>query len=549
MKINRRTLILIGAALVSALALAASQGMALPGDPWWYAEVFWPNFFSFIVPSVLAFALIEACNRIFLPGDGASFARKCTWWAFGSRLVFLVLAPIGMLLWGYESNWNLKGLVELDAINANETAWRAAQSGGPVLEAFQRAPGDNTGGITVLGVVVFRLLSPDLERTLLLGLIASAFTSLTVIAVYRLAGGLFSPGVAKAAALIAAIFPEAVMIGSSHQQMGYMAIALSVELLAVAGLVLNRDSAPGEPGLPKGRRAVVLLIAILTAMFFLSRLFFILGIACGAVLAIWLSDPRKRLARFFWIGTGLAASVLIILRILGALDVIPSSWDVLFAGYRYLYGMAWEEFEKMAYAGGGDLFQTVLATMEKGPAFLLAAVYGLVQPVLPAAIGHRSLSAEGGAFWQVLGIYRSLGWYLLLPVLIYGTLKSLRGIRARNPETILMVVFWFVAFIGSYRAFGDQWDNPRYRLFVLAPMAILAAWAWMTQRESGDPWFKRIVIPFAVATVGLTIWYLLRDYAMVDFPVVGSILMIGAITIVAFILSLFLVRQKKTGAG
>ncbi len=547
MKINPKIPILIGAALIGALALSASQGAASGEDPWWYANVFWPNLLVFIIPSLLAFGLIEVCNHYLLPGNGGEFARKCTWWAFGSRLVFLTVVPILMLLWGYESNRNLKGLVELDAINAVDTAWHAANSSGSVLEAWGRAPGDNTGGITVMGVALFRLLSPDLERTLLLGLVAAAFTSLTVIVVYRLASGLFSPGVAKTAALIAAIFPEAVMIGSSHQQMGYITLIFSTALLAIAGLILNKEAAPGEPGLPKRRTAAVLLILSIVLGFVVSYQFSILGIICAAMFAVWLSDPRRRIGRVVWIAAGAAVVALVGIRVLARLDIIPSDWDYLYSQYQYLYGLAWDEFNKLINAGGGDFFQTVLATMQKGPAFVLAGIYGLVRPALPAAIGYRNPAAHGGFFWQLLNIYRSVGWYLVLPVLIYGTLKSLRGILKRNPEVILMVIFWFIAIIGSYRAFGDEWDNPRYRLFGLAPMALLAAWGWMTQRESRDPWFLRIVIPFAVATAALTVWYILRDYAMLNFAAVESIIVIGIITAVAFVISFFLVRPKKTG--
>jgi hypothetical protein len=549
MKIKWKILILIVVALISTSILAASQATALGGDPWWYATVFWPNFMVFIIPMLLVFALIEVCTSYFLPGEGGEFARKCTWGAFGARLAFLILVPIAILFWGYESNRNLKGLVELDAINAVDSAWHAAHAGGSVLEAWGRRPGDNTGGITVMGVAVFRLLSMDQERTLLLGLIASALTSLTVIAVYRLASGLFSPGVAKVAAIIAAIYPEAVMIGSSHQQMGYMALILSLGMLAIAGLIRNPSLVPGEPGLPNRRNAAVLLVIAFVLSFIVSYQFAILGFLCGAAFAVWLSDPRKRLGRIFWIGAGAAAVALIVLRVLAWRDVIPSDWDYLYSQYQYVYGMAWEEFTKLTNAGGGDFFQNVLITMEKGQAFLLAAVYGLIRPALPAAIGYRNPTAHGGVFWQMLNIYRSLGWYLLLPVLIYGTLKSLRGILQRKPETILMLIFWFVAFIGSYRAFGDEWDNPRYRLFAFAPMALLAASAWMAQRETKDPWFKRIVLSFAAAVVSLTVWYILRDYAMVAFPAVASIIVIGVITVAAFVLSLFLVRPKHSPDG
>ncbi len=547
MKIQWKIVILIGVALVSAAALAASQGGALGGDPWWYATVFWPNFLVFAIPMILGFGLIELCNRLFLAGDEGAFARKCTWWALGSRLAFLILAPVALLVWGYSTNRNLKGLVQLDAVNAVDTAWIAAQPGNSLIGAFHSGPGDNTGGITTMGMVVFRLLSPDLERTLLLGLFASVFTSLTVIAVYRLGRGFFPPGAAKAAALIAAIYPEAVMIGSSHQQQGYITLIFSMALLALAGVIRNTEPVAGDPGLPGRRNAAILLGSMTVLGFFVGYQFSILGVLCGVAFTLWLVDPKKRIGRILWIGAGAVVAVLVVLRVLSALDIIPSAWDVLFRQYRYLYSMAWDEFDKLKAAGGGDFFQTVLLTMEKGPAFLLAAVYGLVRPALPAAIGYRNPTAEGGFFWQLLNIYRSLGWYIILPLLLYGTLKSLRGILSRKPEAILMLIFWVVAIVGSYRAFGDEWDNPRYRLFAIAPMALLAAWAWMTQREQKDPWFMRIVIPFAAAAISLTVWYILRDYASLNFPALPSIAIIGVITVVAFVLSVFLVRPKKSG--
>ena len=549
MKNQWRILILFLSALVSAAALAATQGIALQGNPWRQADVYWPNFLAILLPMILGFGLIELSLRLFLPGEGGGFARMCTWLALALRLAFLITAPVAMMLWGYESNRNYKGLVQKDAINAVDTAWNQSQLQAPLFEAFQPGPGDNTGGITTLGSALFRLLTPDMERTLILGLVASFFTSLTVLAVFRLGNGLFSPGVAKTAAFIAAVYPEGVLIGSSHQQMGYITLIFSMALLAVAGVLRNPPGETEGPGLPKRRDAVILLAIMAVLGLLISRPFTVLGLICIAGFVLWSIHLKPQVARILWIGLGVAAVVLVSIRMLGILDIVSSDSDPLFLIYRYLYGMAYAEYDKMIAAGGGDLFQNVLAAMSKGPAFILSAVYGLVRPALPAAIGYRNTSAEGGFFWQLLNLFRSLGWYAVLPVLLYGTLKSLRGFLSRKPETIFMMIFWAVALIGSYRAFGDEWDNPRYRLFALAPMAILAGWAWIIQREERDPWFARIVIPFAAATVSLTAWYILRDYALLDFPAVPSILVMGAITLVAFVLSLFLVRPKKGAAA
>ncbi|HEY5119141.1 MAG TPA: hypothetical protein VII90_06765 [Anaerolineales bacterium] len=545
MKINWRIPILAAAAIFVSAAVAASQGVASGGNPWWYADVFWANFLVFLIPSFLALGLVEVCNRFLLPGPVGEFPRKWAWWALGMRVTFLIIVPLAMQLWGYPSDKNRIGLVETDALNATSKAWNAAQSNQPVLETWTQGSGDNTGGITVMGVIIFRLFSSDQERALLLGLLAAAVSALTVIPTFRLANELFSERVARVAAVIAAVFPEAVMLGALDVQQGYLALVLGVELLAVAGLMLWKKPDPGKLGAPRPVIAAVALVLSLVAMFLLSYQFFILSLFCGALFAVWLADPRRRIGRILWIAAGLGLLALIILHILSLRDVIPSDSDYLYSQYHYLYGLAWSEYDKIAATGGGDLFQSVLASMDRTIAFLLAALYGLLQPVLPAAIGHRNLTAQGGGFWQALGIYRSLGWYLLLPVLIYGSLKSLRGLISRKPEVILAVIFWGIAFIGSYRAFGDQWDNPRYRFFAFVPMALLAAWAWVEWREKRDPWFLRIAIPFAIAVIGLTIWYLLRDYAGLQFPVVVSLTVLGAVTVVAFVATLFLVRPKK----
>ncbi|MGD0807456.1 MAG: glycosyltransferase family 39 protein [Anaerolineales bacterium] len=546
MKINWRIPILAAAAIFISAAVAASQGVALGGNPWWYADVFWPNFLVFLIPSFLALGLVEVCNRFLLPGPVGDFPRKCAWWALGMRVAFLIIVPLAMQLWGYPSDKNRIGLVETDALNATSKAWDAAQSNQPVLETWTQGSGDNTGGITVMGVILFRLFSSDQERALLLGLLAAAVSALTVIPTFRLANELFSERTARVAAVIVAVYPEAVMLGALDVQQGYLALVLGVELLALAGLILWKKTEPGKLGAPRPVIAAVAFVLSLVAMFLLSYEFFILSIFCGALFAVWLADPRRRVGRILWIAGGLGVLVLIVMHILSLRDVIPSDSDYLYSQYHYLYGLAWSEYDKIAATGGGDLFQSVLATMDRTVAFLLAALYGLLQPVLPAAIGHRNQTAVGGSFWQALGIYRSLGWYLALPLLFYGTLKSVRGLFSRKPELMLAVIFWAIAFIGSYRAFGDQWDNPRYRFFAFVPMALLAAWAWVQWREKRDAWFLRIAIPFAVAVIGLTVWYLLRDYAGVQFPVVASLGVLVALAVLAFVATLFLFRPKKS---
>jgi uncharacterized membrane protein YozB (DUF420 family) len=102
-----------------------------------------------------------------------------------------------------------------------------------------------------------------------------------------------------------------------------------------------------------------------------------------------------------------------------------------------------------------------------------------------------------------------------------------------------------VTFIASYRSFGDQWDNPRYRLFVLVPMALLAAWAWVEARKSEDPLFIWILVPFVTAVVSLTVWYLLRDYAHLSVPIIPSMAVVAVLTGLSFLAALIFARRKK----
>jgi hypothetical protein len=133
--------------------------------------------------------------------------------------------------------------------------------------------------------------------------------------------------------------------------------------------------------------------------------------------------------------------------------------------------------------------------------------YGIAQPVLPAALADPTAWP-----WKVIAISRALGWYLLIPFLI-GSLFQLWKIIDRSERRVWLWL-WFITFIwivvSSYRAGGDQWDNPRYRVIFLIWQVLLAASALMWWRKEHNPWQGRIL---AVEGVFLTLfgyWYAAR---------------------------------------
>lgn len=531
--------------------LAVAQSYTLWGPTWWWASFYWPNFFAFLLPVIAFGALIAATGRWLAPGEGGAWVRKWVWIALAVRLVSVALWPIALREWGYRSPEELGGFIATDAYNATDTAWTLSQQDVSAISTLRPGHGDNTGGITFLGVIVFRLFSPDHERPMLLGLLASTFSSLTVLFVFLLGESLFSKTVARVAAVLAALFPEAVLIGASDLQQGYLAMLLAVMLWGLTGVFLRQKSETQRERLyPLGWRAG---LGFTVAGFILSAgisgQFAVLSVAVLVVFALWLSDPRKTLGRIVWIGCGVGVLTLVILFFLSRADLVASQFDLLGRQWRFLFGEAWLEYDKLRATGSSaDLLFQLLKQLPQSFALVVAGAYGLLQPVLPAAIGYRTTSPTGGGIAQIIGILRAAGWYLLLPFLIYGLLASLRGLVRRRDEAAFALVFWAVAVIASYRGLGDQWDNPRYRLYALAPMAVTAGWAYWHWRESRSPWLARIQIPFWVAVAAMTAWYFGRywlNYKLPALPVLAGIAGLTGLTFLATLLAGALGRRKR----
>ena len=132
------------------------------------------------------------------------------------------------------------------------------------------------------------------------------------------------------------------------------------------------------------------------------------------------------------------------------------------------------------------------------------AIYGVLQPVLPAVIFEPGLP-----FWQILGIFRAIGWYTLLPLLAFAPMAawSLPGNQRRRQWLWMSFVVWGWIFIGALRGGGDQWDNPRYRVILLTWMAMLAVLAFQQFQKNGSRWFLRICSVEAVILLIFGHWY------------------------------------------
>jgi hypothetical protein len=149
-------------------------------------------------------------------------------------------------------------------------------------------------------------------------------------------------------------------------------------------------------------------------------------------------------------------------------------------------------------------------------------IYGLIQPVLPAALVEPSIP-----FWKTIGIFRSFGW-VLLSFLLYSVVFV---ISAKNKDKnkwaaiLVLLIFWIV--LSSLRAGGDMWDNPRYRLGLMVPISFLSALSVDYAIQFKDHWLWRILAAEFVFNIFFLHWYISRYtnvWGKLDFPVMIALI-------------------------
>jgi hypothetical protein len=157
-----------------------------------------------------------------------------------------------------------------------------------------------------------------------------------------------------------------------------------------------------------------------------------------------------------------------------------------------------------------------------------------MQPVLPAAIADP-------AVWpmRVIGILRSLGWYALLPLLVYSFRSILKIPEKRERFAwlwlLIMTYGWII--LSAARAGGDQWDNPRYRAILLIFQAALVSQAIIWQRATQDRWLWRFLAVEGIFLALFGYWYAARYTGWVAgqvdiFVIIALIVIISIIILV-----------------
>jgi hypothetical protein len=461
------------------------------------------GFASFSFLFLLTFALLTTALRWVKAGKTLAWIIAL---AFALRLLVGVSLHFGLPVYGHDNIDDKAGYVFTDAHRRDEQAWELANSDHPILDAFSRKFAyDQYGGLLAFSALIYRYLSPDAHRPLMLILLSAFVGALGIPFLWRGANRIFGEKVAFASAWIFALYPESILLGGSAMREPYL---LTFSALTLWGVVEWR----GASGLdtfvldPRNRAWIWLAIGLLGLLLVSPPV----AVAVLILLAGWafFTNERRSLS---W-KTILVFAVVFIIGLLflsaslnrsGEFDS-TSPLSVVNDWLRL--AVKWNAYQIERESGW------VQKLFDEMPGWLrlpFVAIYGIFQPVLPAALVVPTVP-----IWKAIYILRSLGWYAMLPLLIlsFGAAAGPRFGRKRNLILWFSLLAWIWILLAALRGGGDAWDNPRYRTILFAWEAVLAGYVWVWWRETRNPWFGRMLACETIFLLVFTQWYASRYF-------------------------------------
>lgn len=423
--------------------------------------------------------------------------------AFALRLLVGVSLNLGLPLYGHADEDDQAGYVFTDAHIRDDQAWKLAGSDRPIWDAFSRKfSSDQYGGLLAFNAFVYRYLSPDAQRPLLLILLSAFVAALGVPFLWKAVNQIFGEKVAFASAWIFALYPESVLLGSSAMREPYL---LTFSAMAFWGFVEWRGASTTHSA--SLRAPLSATVIGLLGMLLVSPAIALVHLIIFAGWIFFTNESRSLSWKFilvfvliFFVGLlFLSAS----LNRSGQFEA-TSPFRVINDWLRLT--VKWDVYQLERESGW---IQKLFDEMPEWMRLPFVAIYGILQPVLPAA-----LVAPTVPVWKAIYILRALGWYALLPALIlsFGAAAGQGSGKKRNVLLWLSLLAWTWILLSALRGGGDSWDNPRYRTILFLWQSILAGQVWVWQRETRNAWFKRVVWCEAAFLLVFSQWYASRYF-------------------------------------
>jgi hypothetical protein len=398
--------------------------------------------------------------------------------------------------------------------------------------AAARATSDQYLGMVTFSAGLYRVVSPDAHRPLLMVELAALASALGALFTWAFLRAAFGDRVAALAVWGMALYPESVLLGSSQMREPFL---IAMYAAGFYGYAVERQGQL-RSGLAWMASAIIVALP-LSPPFALALLLTLLG--------AWVWEGRSKL-KGRWIALAAAGGLALV-----ALFLMARAWssigDLGSLGVDAL--VRW-------WTHATDTWRTSLLIQESPiigffldmfPAWAqvpLITGYGLLLPLLPAALADTS-----NPVWWTIAVFRAAGWTVLIPFLISATVIVFQRRRWRELQAYLLVIVMVSALLAAMRASSLQWDNPRYRAVLLFAQVALAAWAWEESRRTHSPWLWRVALIEAVDLLLILGWYAGRYWGM---PQIGlSRTLIGLVVLTVGLLAGFigsdLLRRRREG--
>jgi hypothetical protein len=507
-----------------AILLGAMLSSFQPGS--WLIGFLTFSFLFLLSITVLEFLYRWAASTFRQAQAGASLSTGRTLGlivglAFVLRLIVGWSLHFGLPIYGHEDADDKAGFVFTDAHRRDDQAWTLARSERPVLVAFtDKFAYDQYGGLLAFDAFVYRYLSPDAQRPLILMLISAFVAALGIPFLWKAVSQVFGEKVAYASAGIFALYPESILLGAFGMREPYL---LTFSALALWGFVNSgvinsgvQELAPANADSKLSYSRVALALGLL-GMLLISPA---VALVTLIIFAGWVYFTSER-GNISWkpiliFAIVFIASLLFLSASLNRSGQFDETSPLHVINDWLRLAVKWDAYQLERDSGW------VQKLFDEMPGWLrlpFISIYGILQPVLPATIVTPTKW-----IWKLIYILRALGWYALLPLLVLSfgaaagagrrpaTAGSVEGSRMRNLILWLSVLAWTWILLAALRGGGDQWDNPRYRTILFLWQSLLAGYVWVWWRETRNVWFWRIIAMEVVFVVIFTQWYASRYF-------------------------------------
>ena len=461
--------------------------------------------FSFLF--LLTFLLLTLSTKWAGASTTLSAKKTLAWMvaiAFTLRFAGGVATYLVLPINGFTDADDKAGFVYKDAHRRDRQAWDLAASERSIVGGFNQSYAyDQYGGLLTISAFLYRYLSPDAHRPLMLVLVSAFMAALGLPFLWRAVGQQWGDKVAVASCWIYALYPESLLLGGSAMREPYL---MTFSAFALWGFVSwGLDT---RKTLLNHRQSILWLALGIVGMLFVSPPIALMTLV---IFAGWIYFGSDR-GRISW---GMVAGVAVVFVF--GLFLLSSALDrqgnlgggapIGVINNFIREAVKWDVYQLERSSGW---VQKLFDEMPEWLRLPFVMVYGVLQPILPAAFVEPTT-----LIWRIIAILRALGWYALLPVLIMSFVAATgQGAEVKRKVFIwLSFAVWGWILFTSLRGGGDQWDNPRYRTILFLWQAILAGNVWVWWRETRNAWLLRVVLMEVVFLLFFGQWYANRYYS------------------------------------